>query len=182
MGQRRVIAVCGTPGVGKTTLAAKLAIKLNARLIDLKKYARENNLDSGYDNPRDTRIVDEKKLAEKIKDELAREKNDVVLEGLLCAYTPATHAIVLRCAPSELARRLKKRGYSKKKIMENLEAELLGVCLHDFDETANLLELDATDSADADEVIEWLRVGGRKTIDSNWFSEYEKILKDGLPK
>jgi adenylate kinase len=35
--------------------------------------------------------------------------------------------IVLRCSPKELRKRLMRKGYSWKKVIENLEAEALGV-------------------------------------------------------
>jgi adenylate kinase len=38
------------------------------------------------------------------------------------------YAIVLRCDPDELFKRLEKRGYKKEKIIENVQSEILGSC------------------------------------------------------
>lgn len=41
-------------------------------------------------------------------------------------YTPRV-VVVLRRSPTELLRELRKRGYSEEKVLENVEAELLGL-------------------------------------------------------
>ncbi len=60
-----------------------------------------------------------------------REKRpDVILESHLLCEIPlkADIAVVLRCNPDVLERRLKKRGYPNAKIRENLLAEALDYC------------------------------------------------------
>ena len=41
---KRVILITGTPAVGKTTLATKLADKLNAQYVNLTELAEKENL------------------------------------------------------------------------------------------------------------------------------------------
>ncbi|MFH2106411.1 MAG: AAA family ATPase [Candidatus Micrarchaeota archaeon] len=116
------IGIAGTPGCGKTTLAKLLATKLGCELIDIKKLARKKKLVSGIE-------VDTKKLEKEIKKEVAKKK-DFVIEGhLLCEVRISLDIVfVLRTKIKELRKRLKKRGYSKKKIEENAMAELLDYC------------------------------------------------------
>lgn len=180
MEKRRVIAVAGTPGTGKTITASKLARRLRGKLVDLKKYAADNNIVSGFDEGRDTLVVDEKKMGKLLAKDLSKYDGDVVVEGLLSPFTPATHIVVLRCSPRELLQRLKARGYGKQKIRENLEAEVMGVCLYDSLWCKNVLEIDATDGVKVDEILAWLPKGGRKIVLKNWFPDYAHLLKDGF--
>jgi adenylate kinase len=56
-------------------------------------------------------------------------------------------AIVLRCNPVILERRLKKKNWPKDKISENLLAEILGICLWDAVQNygwQGILEIDTT--------------------------------------
>ncbi len=59
------------------------------------------------------------------------EARNIILESHLLSdlKLPADLAIVLRCNPKELAKRLKKRKYRKTKINENLLSEILDYCL-----------------------------------------------------
>ncbi len=58
----KTIIVTGTPGTGKTTIAKKLAKKLNYYYIDANKIISKYKLSEGYDRKRRTKIVDVKKL------------------------------------------------------------------------------------------------------------------------
>jgi broad-specificity NMP kinase len=68
---------------------------------------------------------------------------DVVRRG------EARRVFVLRCEPLELKKRLVLRGYSGKKLRDNLEAELIGVLLSSAIEAfgdARVTEVDTTES------------------------------------
>ena len=41
-------------------------------------------------------------------------------------------AFILRCDPDELFKRLEKKDYNSKKIIENIQAEILGNCVSHF--------------------------------------------------
>ena len=56
--RKKIIAVTGTPGTGKTTIAGKLAKKINGEIINLTQIINENKLYTGIDKSRDTKIVD----------------------------------------------------------------------------------------------------------------------------
>lgn len=125
-----VIAICGTPGTGKSELA-RLFEKCGFRVIHLSSFVIENKLYQGYDKARGAYIIDERKLVDKIKEVL--EKNDnVVIEGIGAEVLPSKLVdicIVLTCEPFMLEKRLSERGFSYEKIQENLEAERFGVML-----------------------------------------------------
>lgn len=115
------IALTGTPGTGKTTVARLLPY----RVIDINALVREG-LNFGADPKRGCLEADMDGLAER----LAETDSDQIsiLEGHFSHHF-AQWSIVLRLSPKELEPRLKGRGYSPEKIRENLEAEALDVIL-----------------------------------------------------
>lgn len=134
-------ALTGTPGTGKTTVAALLPF----RVIDLNAVIREEGLTLGSDPDRGCLIADVEALAGRLE-ELAPEEEDgiVVLEGHF-SHQFATEAIVLRTRPQVLRERLFQRGYSEEKVRENLEAEFLDVVLVEAAEWCDRVsEIDAT--------------------------------------
>ena len=167
---KRIISITGTPGTGKTTLAEKLAQKLNAEIINLTGIVNKNNLYAGIDKERDAKIVDEfqlKKFVVNLIETKFPDSENIIIEGLLSHFMPATHIIVLRTKPGVLKKRLELRGYSKAKVKENLEAEFLGVCLEESLWCSNILELDTTGNVNLNLILNWLKEGGRiiKEID-----------------
>lgn len=134
-----VLALTGTPGTGKSTLATELA-KRDCPILDLTSLVKERGLHSGPDIERDILEVDLEQLAP-----LAREWVDteaakgnpkattqtvLILEGHLSHELGlATHILALRCEPRVLKERLEARGYSPAKVSENCEAEALDVIL-----------------------------------------------------
>lgn len=102
-----MIVITGTPGVGKKNIARLLAKKISAKILSLEK-------------------VDEKKIKDIIK-----EENYIIASHLSHFLSPkiVDLCVVLRLNPIVLEKRLEKRKYSKKKISENIMAEILDVCL-----------------------------------------------------
>lgn len=134
-------ALTGTPGTGKTTVAALLPF----RVIDLNAVVREEGLTIGTDPDRGCLIADVEALAGRLE-KLAPEEDDeiVVLEGHF-SHQFATEAIVLRTRPQVLKGRLLRRGYSGEKVRENLEAEALDVILVEAVQwCGRVSEIDAT--------------------------------------
>jgi adenylate kinase len=132
------IALTGTPGTGKTTVAALLPYKV----IDINALVK-GGLNLGKDEERDCLEADMDGLAERLRELDAEEVT--VLEGHF-SHRFAGWAIVLRLAPSRLEKRFEARGYSQAKTRENLEAEALDIILAEAAEICGRVdEIDTTD-------------------------------------
>jgi adenylate kinase len=157
---KRVILITGTPCVGKTTTAQALAVKLNADYINLTNYAKTNNLTLGEDPDRCTLIIDEEKMQQKLLETIeASQNNNIIIDGhYASAVTPEQYVaqvFVLRRHPKELKQFMEKRGYSNSKMWENLQAEIIDVCLGEAVEVhaSRVCELDVTGKP-VEEVVE----------------------------
>jgi adenylate kinase len=132
---KQVILVTGTPGTGKTTIARLISIKLNAEHIDLTTYANANHLITSRDKLRETDIIDLNAIRRSTTQEIKKAPGSIVIDGHYASDVTkielVTRIFVLRREPWLLNEELKKRGYSKLKVQENVEAELLGVCLNE---------------------------------------------------
>ncbi len=130
---KRVILVTGTPAVGKTTVARELAEKLKAGYVNLTDYAKTEKLVVEEDRARDTEVIDETKMRRKLTALVAKASGDVVIDGHYAAALVPKQVVstvfVLRRNPVQLQELMQKRGYSQAKQRENLEAEILDVCL-----------------------------------------------------
>ena len=133
------VALTGTPGTGKTTVSKHLPY----RIVDVNALVKEG-LNFGTDPERECLEADMEGLGKKL-DQMGLDSGEiVVLEGHLSHYF-ADDAIILRLSPLELKARLQARGYSEKKIMENIEAEALDVILIDaLENCSQVREIDTT--------------------------------------
>lgn len=118
-----IVVITGSPGTGKKTVAPLVARALGVRCLSLNDLAKAAGLVKG-----DGSSVDTGALARTLSNSPA---GPAVIYGHLAPYALGTDsvisAIVLRCDPQVLKSRLTERGYSKAKVEENLEAELIGV-------------------------------------------------------
>ncbi|MEM4576811.1 MAG: adenylate kinase family protein [Candidatus Nezhaarchaeales archaeon] len=127
------ILIAGTPSVGKTTIAKKLADIINYHYVDVAKVVVENQLYKGKDFKRGSLIVDIKRAREFFSDYIVRLGN-VVLDSHVVEIFPkrlVDRVIILRAHPLLIFKRCIERGWSLEKSLENAQAELLGVCLFD---------------------------------------------------
>ena len=135
----KAIIFTGTPGTGKTTLAKKLAKKLDFFYLDVNKLISKNKLFQGYDKKRKTKIVDVDILNDVlIKEILLIKKNKkisgVIIDLHLSHYIPYRYVdlcIVTKCDIRELSKRLKKKRFHKEKIKENIQAEIFDICYNE---------------------------------------------------
>lgn len=73
----KAIIVTGSVGTGKTTLAKRLAEKLNMNYLDVNKLIKKYNISEGYDKKRKTKIIDIKKLNKTLIKEIANYKKTI---------------------------------------------------------------------------------------------------------
>lgn len=147
----RIILITGTPAVGKTTLAKKLAEQLKAQYVNLTEFAKSEDLILKKDKARDTAVIDEKGMRQKLRALIDKAQTDIIVDGhYASAVTPkplVTNVFVLRRNPLQLRELMRKRGYDEKKQKENLEAEILDVCLVEAlnkQEKSKICELDVS--------------------------------------
>ena len=162
---KRVILVTGTPCVGKTTTAKTLAEKLSAQYINLTDYAKSNGLIIEEDKERNSLVIDEELMPRKLAETInASENANIIIDGhYASAVTPTeqvTQVFVLRRDPRELKRLMEKCGYSGSKMWENLQAEIIDICLGEAVEAhpGKVCELDVTGKSVEEIVSEILEV------------------------
>lgn len=132
------VAVAGTPGVGKT---AACALVKSLPVKNVNDLAAEYNAVKGYDRRRRTKEVDVRRLARAVK----QLEGDVIVEGHFSHCLGVDLAIVLRCSPRVLAKRLEAKGWSAGKVRENVEAEAVDVVLVEAVEIVpEVCEIDTT--------------------------------------
>ncbi|MBW2974296.1 adenylate kinase family protein [Candidatus Woesearchaeota archaeon] len=167
----KVILVTGSVGAGKTTIARALSKKTGFMNLILNSLIRKNKLYDSYDRKDKCLIVDTKKLnaflIKKIRDYKKRSKEDNRIKGLiidshLSHYLPSRYAdlcIVAKCSLKILEKRLKKRGYSKNKIKDNIECEIFDVCLNEAKEARHKVAvIDSTKGINISRIIQKIKI------------------------
>ena len=125
-----VIALTGTPGTGKTSVA-KILARAGWVHLELNKLVKKEKLYSGWDEKRKTWIVDEKKIKNFVANFVAKNRNkNIVVDSHISHILPAKFfkaVFILKCKPKILEKRLKEKNWNKGKIRENVEAEIIGL-------------------------------------------------------
>ena len=124
---KKIIIITGTPGVGKTTLSKHLAKKLKYHRLDLHEHYKE--ISSNYNRSKQCYDIDINKLKKLVKD----QKENIIIDSHISHLIPKVDlCIILTCSNlKKLEKRLIKRKYSKKKVKENIQAEIFQECLLD---------------------------------------------------
>jgi len=132
------VAVTGTPGVGKTSACSFVK---GLKVLHVNNLVDQLGLKTSYDRKRRTKEVDVKSLAKAV----AKMEGDFVVEGHFSHMLGPDVAVVLRCSPKVLETRLRKMGWSEKKVRENVEAEAVDVILIEpLESVPDVCELDTT--------------------------------------
>ncbi|MDR2866955.1 MAG: adenylate kinase family protein [Methanomassiliicoccaceae archaeon] len=173
-----IIALTGTPGTGKTVIAACLREK-GEYVVDLHQHIEEKGLKERFDKKRDTYSVDIGKLNSSLRSSIPKDRN-AFLEGHLSHFLDCDMIIVVRCNPSVLHERLKKRNYAPQKISENVQAEALDVILcESIGSDAHVFEIDST-SCTPEQAVVMIReiiagrTAGYEPGSVNWAEEMVK--------
>ncbi len=178
------LVITGSPGVGKHTAARSIAGMLDLEVLDLSEIA-----EGVFEQASGTRDVDTDALKKRLGPMLG-ERSLVV--GHLAPYVLAKSQVkrlaVLRKNPYKLAAVYKKRGYARRKAMENAGAEILGIIAHDaakkigaaktvqIDTTAKSARAVALQTAEAlagkkgGDAVDWLSLVSQKNDLAEFFS------------
>jgi len=181
----RVLVVTGTPGVGKTMVSKVLAERLEGLYISLTDIVKRENLRLYMDSERDTIVADLRVLSDRVSNIINESSCDVVVDGHYASEVVSSevvsYAFVLRIEPDKLRQRLRERGYSEEKVLENLASEILDVCLFDAVARYGVEKVDEIEVTykDVDEVIEEILavLNGRTKAKSgkvDWLGKLEK--------
>ncbi|KAI3379765.1 hypothetical protein SNEBB_007671 [Seison nebaliae] len=143
------ILICGTPGTGKSALSEEIRkIYPNYQMLKISEYAKKEGCAEEFDEKLNCHIIDEEKLYEKLKS-LNLEENHP--NNYLIEYHESTifdtdwfsAIFILGCDNDVLYDRLQNRNYSKKKIDENLQCEIMQIIyidtIEDFSENKCIL-------------------------------------------
>ena len=137
------ILVCGTPGSGKSSLCEAVLARVAAsggggggaglRHVVLGELAKARAFHAGRDEALDTLLLDEAS-EDRLLDELEplAAAGGLLLEHHSCALFPERWfdgglVLVLRTDNTLLFDRLVRRGYSARKVQENVECEIMRV-------------------------------------------------------
>ena len=142
MDEHCVLAISGTPGVGKSSLCAVLEER-GWSVLSLATLADEHGCLDDIDTEDGAAPIDIHRLAEAWE---ASSSGRWVVDGHLSHLLNVSGIVLLRCAPSTLKQRLEARGYPVGKIRANVEWEMTAghwAELLEFEVELPVLELDA---------------------------------------
>ncbi len=131
-----VLICTGTPGTGKTELCKELAKQMKIKYVDVNKVISKEKLIEGYDEARETSVVDEKKLAKALV-KVIKESKNVIIDSHMSHEVPRKYVdwcIVTKCETEILRKRLEKKGYPKEKVRENIDSEILDICRNEAEQ------------------------------------------------
>ena len=136
-----ILAITGTPGTGKTSVCKALRLDF----VDLNTLIEDKNFYTGIDTERGSIIADLDKLNEYLRH---KERTFLLIESHLAHLLSPDVAVVLRTNPALLTERLTQRGFTARKIKENVEAETLDVILTETVDLCKVVyEVDTSDKS-----------------------------------
>lgn len=156
-----IIAITGTPGVGKTTIV-ELFSGSDFTILSVKDLAKQYGCEGDFDESTQSMDIDIHRLAEQFEPE---SLDGTIVDGHLSHLLDVDAIVMLRCDPSLLRERLVKRGYSETKITANVEWEMIAGTwseILEFELDQPILELDTTNcdpNATYEKIIEWINDG-----------------------
>lgn len=171
------IIITGTPGTGKSSHCEELATKTGLHHLSINDVVKKHNIGEASDDPDDPnlQIVDEDRLLDCVENDL--EEGGQIIDWHACDLFPPSMidlVCVIRCDNQLLYDRLSARGYTGKKLEENMDCEIMEVLLNE-----------AREAYDEEIVVE-LRSEKAEDIEANverieqWITNWKKDHgKDG---
>jgi adenylate kinase len=134
-----LILLTGTPGTGKTAVSKIFSSLSGFKIISINDVVGEDYLRI----EKGSKVVDPEVISKKIE---GLVEQDCIVEGHLSHLLNLDgKVVVLRTHPTELKKRLKKKGFTGTKLEENLEAEAIDVCLiESLERHREVYEIDTT--------------------------------------
>ncbi|MEM2884514.1 MAG: adenylate kinase family protein [Thermoproteota archaeon] len=183
--KRKFLVVTGTPGTGKSAASKLLAAELRWMHIDLGKLASRKRLFKGYDRKRGVPVADLGKIKSEVLRAARRADRTVILDGsyshLVLPKSLVIAAVVLRCSPNGLARRLRRKGWGERKIRENVQSEILGVCESEaMNVYGKVCEIDTTGKGAREvcrEIVSMLMKGSAATGSFDWLPQVSDRIR-----
>jgi len=174
------LALTGTPGTGKSTVAQALS-DAGFELVTVESLAEQHGLLGGVDPSDGARIID----TDALHDVLVApwESPPVgpsVVDGHLSHHLPCDAVAVLRCSPDILEVRLTDRGYPEDKVQSNYEWELLGGAWNEREGDSPWCEFDTSECSIGSVVAslsDWIADGFKPTSPGSlidWIASMEE--------
>ena len=146
------LALTGTPGTGKSTVAGLLSEK-GFEVLTVESLAEENGLKGDLDSTDGALVIDTEALHRVLLESWhAMPVDPVIVDGHLSHHLPCDAVVVLRCSPNVLETRLAGRGYHSEKIQSNCEWELIGGAWNEYEDGFPWIEFDTT-ASDAESIV-----------------------------
>lgn len=170
-----IIAISGTPGTGKTSVAKILTKLLDGNLMSIKSLIKKHKIPYNFDKKRNTKEVSIRDLQKSVKKSLIKNKINII-EGHMSHFIPSDNLFVLICNPLILRKRLQKRRWSKKKIDENILAEILQI-IQSESKNPYIINTTTLESKKAAEKILKIIKNPKsyKQKSENWLKKYKKL-------
>ncbi len=181
----KAIIVTGTPGVGKSTLAKALAKRLGFHFAELGFLVGKERLYTGRDVGRGSYLLDEERLRRRLRGPLTSGEGLIISThyiGRLLPRSAVRLVLVLRLDPVILFRRLRDRGWKRRKAWENVESELIDICLFDAAKAVGegkVFEINTTSKSAGQVLREAVRIiDGKRTRGQrvNWLRTYDPLI------
>ncbi|KAH3837493.1 adenylate kinase isoenzyme 6-like [Dreissena polymorpha] len=126
------ILITGTPGTGKSTLGQELAQRSGLRYVNVGDLAKQEQFYDGYDEQYQCPVLDEDQVLDELEDQMSSGGNIVDYHG--CDFFPERWfdiVFVMRTDNTILYNRLEHRGYSGKKLEDNVSCEIFQTILEE---------------------------------------------------
>ncbi|MBG0769132.1 adenylate kinase family protein [Methanococcus maripaludis] len=180
-----IIAITGTPGVGKSTVSKLLFEKLQLKgkdiaCINITEIVSKEGFYLEKDVEMDSFVVDFDKLNEYTR---SIKTEDLILDGHVSHYLNPDYIVVLRANPLLIKNRLESRKYLPKKVKENVEAELLDVCLIESiekNDESKIFEIDCSEKSPeniVNEILMFLDSKNPEYGNVSWLEDYFYLIE-----